>query len=169
MGAVEDRRRRGSIVSRGPDRWLVRWYAGCRDDGSRIYKSKTVYGTRAQAEGVLEQSIVPVVAAATKHIPSEFLNTITGTWNCTRCGDCCEQIPLNRELSELGFDRGDGRCVNLREDRSCAIYADRPKSCRVPVEKLDHARQARACAFVRNLVARQPSLAELRAVAAQQR
>ena len=84
--------------------------------------------------------------------PRDFIDPVTGSWKCIRCGACCEQIPVHLELVELGFDRGDGVCKNLMPDRSCGIYKDRPEICRV---RPDHYKNpmdlARMCAFVNHL------------------
>jgi len=49
-----------------------------------------------------------------------------GDWKCTMCGKCC------RDVDKLmpWLDRGDGACINLQPDNSCAIYETRPQLCR---------------------------------------
>lgn len=54
-------------------------------------------------------------------------------FNCNRCGACCRRAGQVLELAHL--DRGDGACKHLVEqangEHACAIYATRPKQCRV--------------------------------------
>lgn len=49
---------------------------------------------------------------------------------CTRCGLCCQQVHLSDETRFL--DRGDGTCRYFEDgSRGCAIYVERPDTCRV--------------------------------------
>jgi dUTP pyrophosphatase len=48
-------------------------------------------------------------------------------FNCWKCGACCKFCDRVEELKH--FDRGDGVCVNLLPDNSCAIYESRPEIC----------------------------------------
>lgn len=48
-------------------------------------------------------------------------------FNCWMCGACCHFCNIVPELKH--FDRGDGVCINLREDNSCGIYESRPDVC----------------------------------------
>src|SRR5262245_42020804 len=50
--AVEGRRP-GQIIARGPNKWLVRVYAGLDSQGKRRYFSKLVTGTYKQAQAYL--------------------------------------------------------------------------------------------------------------------
>ena len=45
-------RRAGQIISRGERKWLVRWYVG-QDGGQKSYRSKTVHGTKKDAQRFL--------------------------------------------------------------------------------------------------------------------
>ena len=45
-------------------------------------------------------------------------------WNCSACCRLCDKL---EELKH--FDRGDGVCINLKEDNTCAIYDTRPEIC----------------------------------------
>ena len=47
--------------------------------------------------------------------------------NCDKCGLCCKFCDKLPELNK--FDRGDGVCIHLKEDNTCAIYEDRPEIC----------------------------------------
>jgi integrase len=46
-------RKPGQIVSRGPDRWLVRVYVGINEEGKRRYVSKVISGKFKQAQAYL--------------------------------------------------------------------------------------------------------------------
>ena len=51
-----------------------------------------------------------------------------GIVNCPpNCGLCCMRCNLLPEL--MAYDRGDGVCVFLSEDRQCQIYERRPMVC----------------------------------------
>ena len=41
---------RGQLIQRGPDRWLVRVFAGRDTNGKRRYVNEPVKGTRTDAE-----------------------------------------------------------------------------------------------------------------------
>jgi uncharacterized protein len=60
---------------------------------------------------------------------------------CSQCGACC------REAANLGLmpDRGDGACINLQQDNSCAIYETRPDICRVIGTKKDYIENTKVC------------------------
>jgi hypothetical protein len=53
---ARQRRAQGTIVPRGPDRWLIRWFVG-QDavTGKRRYSSRTVKGSKAEAIRALAQ------------------------------------------------------------------------------------------------------------------
>lgn len=51
------------------------------------------------------------------------------TFECDRCGICCQHIDSIPQLKE--FDSGDGRCIHLLENNLCEIYLDRPDICNV--------------------------------------
>ena len=51
------------------------------------------------------------------------------TFECDRCGICCQHIDSIPQLK--GFDSGNGRCVHLLENNLCEIYLDRPEICNV--------------------------------------
>lgn len=48
-------RRDGQIIARGERRWLVRWHQGCGADGQRIYRAKTIHGTKRDAQAELNK------------------------------------------------------------------------------------------------------------------
>ena len=48
-------------------------------------------------------------------------------FNCWKCGACCKSVCFYLPLSHL--DRGDGTCMHLQEDMTCAIYETRPDHC----------------------------------------
>ena len=50
-------------------------------------------------------------------------------FSCDQCGHCCKFCNKIDELN--AFDRGDGVCVFLQPDNSCAIYGIRPEVCNV--------------------------------------
>lgn len=50
-------RKPGSILARGPDRWLVRVFQGFDGEGKRIYVSKTVRGARKDAQKWLNETL----------------------------------------------------------------------------------------------------------------
>lgn len=50
------------------------------------------------------------------------------TFNCDKCGICCEHIDGVDLYAQL--DRGDGVCKYLK-DNLCSIYDTRPLLCRV--------------------------------------
>lgn len=52
---------------------------------------------------------------------------MTIPFNCWNCSACCRLCDKLEELKH--FDRGDGVCVNLKEDNTCAIYETRPEIC----------------------------------------
>ncbi|MGK7891102.1 MAG: YkgJ family cysteine cluster protein [Leptolyngbyaceae cyanobacterium] len=69
------------------------------------------------------------------------------TWKCVKqCGACCHLDPADRpDLDEylppeelalyLSMVGEDGWCVNFdQSDRTCTIYNDRPRFCRVQAE-----------------------------------
>jgi Fe-S-cluster containining protein len=58
------------------------------------------------------------------------------------------QLPMNKILTELEYDRGDGICKHLQDDFSCGIYETRPRTCRVPP---NGPHQAKGCVFVNKL------------------
>lgn len=52
------------------------------------------------------------------------------TFQCIRCGLCCQHLELNSVYAEL--NRGDGVCKNYDDSlRACSIYEARPALCRV--------------------------------------
>ena len=51
------------------------------------------------------------------------------TFECDRCGICCQHIDSIPQLKQ--FDSGNGRCVHLLENNLCEIYLDRPEICNV--------------------------------------
>ena len=51
------------------------------------------------------------------------------TFECDRCGICCQHIDVIPQLKE--FDSGNGRCVHLLENNLCEIYLNRPEICNV--------------------------------------
>lgn len=53
---------------------------------------------------------------------------------CNGCGSCCRRI--GGILPD--FDRGDGVCMHLLQDSSCAVYSDRPAACKVDLFHLTH-------------------------------
>ncbi|MEB3231839.1 MAG: YkgJ family cysteine cluster protein [Leptolyngbyaceae bacterium] len=69
------------------------------------------------------------------------------TWRCVKqCGACCHLDPADRpDLDQylppeelalyLSMVGEDGWCVNFNQgDRTCSIYADRPRFCRVQTD-----------------------------------
>ena len=48
-------------------------------------------------------------------------------FNCWNCGVCCKMCNLLDELKH--FDSGNGVCINLNDDNTCAIYDTRPDVC----------------------------------------
>ena len=44
----------GQIIKKGESRWMVRWFLG-RDNGKRRYASKTVHGTKKDAQQFLRE------------------------------------------------------------------------------------------------------------------
>ncbi len=51
------------------------------------------------------------------------------TFECDKCGICCQHIDSIPQLKE--FDSGNGRCIYLSENNLCEIYLDRPEICNV--------------------------------------
>jgi len=51
---------RGHIRQRGPDRWQLIWYVGRKPDGRPEYRSCSVHGDRAAAEGKLAQILASI-------------------------------------------------------------------------------------------------------------
>lgn len=49
-------------------------------------------------------------------------------FKCDRCGQCCRNLSLSPEYSDL--DRGDGVCRYL-VGNLCSIYENRPLKCRI--------------------------------------
>lgn len=47
----------GQIISRGRNVWLVRVYMGYGGSGKRVYQSKTIHGTKKDAEGYLSEAL----------------------------------------------------------------------------------------------------------------
>ncbi len=48
----------GQIIPMGERRWRVRWFLGCDEKtGKRRYGSKTVHGTKRQAQRVLRENV----------------------------------------------------------------------------------------------------------------
>ena len=47
----------GQIISRGRNIWLVRVYMGYGGSGKRVYQSKTIHGTKKDAEGYLTEAL----------------------------------------------------------------------------------------------------------------
>ncbi|WP_408630485.1 YkgJ family cysteine cluster protein [Methylovulum psychrotolerans] len=55
------------------------------------------------------------------------------TFPCSKCGKCCINLHLAKELSYL--NRGDGICVNFDiEANLCRIYDNRPEICRIGLQ-----------------------------------
>jgi integrase len=50
-------RKAGQIVARGAKRWLVRWFASTSEGGKRVYHSKTIHGTRREAQKYLNTQL----------------------------------------------------------------------------------------------------------------
>lgn len=51
-------RRDGQIISKGEKKWLVRWYEGAESaSGKRRYKSKTIHGTKKDAQKFLNHTL----------------------------------------------------------------------------------------------------------------
>ena len=50
---------------------------------------------------------------------------------CSKCGLCCKNPVIAQTCPEL--DRGDGICIYLMDDNTCAIYDSRPDYCRLDV------------------------------------
>lgn len=73
----KQRRSRGQLQSRGANRWLCRVYLGLNADEKRQYTSKTVRGTRTEAERVLSRMITDadggLLTPRTGHTVEEFL------------------------------------------------------------------------------------------------
>ena len=46
-------RKAGSIIPRGPNKHLIRWFVGRGVDGKRMYGSRTIEGTFSQAQKAL--------------------------------------------------------------------------------------------------------------------
>jgi integrase len=46
-------RKRGQVIKRGTNVWLVRHYLGRDAEGKKLYASETVHGARTEAEKVL--------------------------------------------------------------------------------------------------------------------
>ncbi len=51
------------------------------------------------------------------------------TFECDRCGLCCQHIDIIPQLK--AFDSGNGRCIHLLSSNLCDIYPDRPEVCNV--------------------------------------
>ena len=64
-------------------------------------------------------------------------------WECKKCGACCRWEGVEIALP----DYWDGeKCKYLTNDHLCAIYENRPESCRVPSE-MDSKTEALQVAF----------------------
>ena len=46
---------------------------------------------------------------------------------CQKCGMCCRRVDLIPEMR--AYNRGDGVCIHLKVDNTCAIYEHRPNLC----------------------------------------
>lgn len=52
------------------------------------------------------------------------------TFDCDKCGLCCQNI--RKSLVDVDFDRGDGVCKNFDDEtKLCKIYYERPIFCNV--------------------------------------
>lgn len=49
-------------------------------------------------------------------------------FKCDKCGQCCRNLRLSKEYTDL--DRGDGICRYL-DGNLCSIYESRPLKCRI--------------------------------------
>lgn len=67
----------GQIISKGDRKWQVRWFEGV-EDGKRIYRSKTIHGTKRDAQrylnGVHTSRDLGTYAAPSKKTLGEFLD-----------------------------------------------------------------------------------------------
>lgn len=50
--------------------------------------------------------------------------------SCRRCGACCIAPSISSPLPGMAYGKPAGvRCVNLRADNTCGVYAERPPVC----------------------------------------
>jgi integrase len=52
-GARKVARKAGQIIGRGEKKWLVRWFDGVDEKGQRLYRSKTIKGSKRDAQAYL--------------------------------------------------------------------------------------------------------------------
>lgn len=71
-----------------------------------------------------------------------------GKWKCTKCGACCHFV----RLVIPQFDRGDGACIYLTTENTCAIYETRPEICRVDTKNATDEELAKACKMVNDII-----------------
>ena len=61
----------GQIIKRGVNRWLVRIFYGRDEQGKKVYRAKTVYGTRRDAEAYLIEALRARDLAGTAMAPRQ--------------------------------------------------------------------------------------------------
>jgi integrase len=73
-------RKAGSIIPRGPNKHLIRWFVGRGVDGKRVYGSKTVEGTFSQAQKALGKETHDVAHGAYIAPAKQTLGEYVSTW-----------------------------------------------------------------------------------------
>jgi hypothetical protein len=73
-------RKAGSIIPKGPNKHLIRWFVGRGVDGKRVYGSKTIEGTFSQAQKALGKETHDVAHGAYIAPAKQTLGEYVSTW-----------------------------------------------------------------------------------------
>jgi integrase len=73
-------RKAGSIIPRGPNRHLIRWYIGRGPDGKRRYASRTIQGTYSQAQKALGKETHDVAQGSYVAPAKQTLGDYVSSW-----------------------------------------------------------------------------------------
>jgi len=117
----------GQIIQRGERRWLVRIFLGRDEAGKRTYVSKTIHGTKKDAQAYLNKNLVDRDQGNLVQPTKESLNKFLNRWMLTvvrhrvRERTCheYERILARYVRPELGLRR----LVDLRPEHVQNLYA----------------------------------------------
>ncbi len=73
-------RKAGSIIPRGPNKHLIRWFVGRGVDGKRMYGSRTIEGTFSQAQKALGKETHDVAHGAYIAPAKQTLGEYVSAW-----------------------------------------------------------------------------------------
>jgi integrase len=83
---VKTARSRGTIVAKGPNKWLVRVYRGLSPEGKRLYDSKTVTGLKRDAEKELTRLLSDMDSSSYVKPSRETLGEYLEAWLAAKTG-----------------------------------------------------------------------------------